>query len=444
MPDLLGLLLVNVCFLAAGIGVTAVAGWWRGRRELGRSIGIAYLCGVATYGVSAQLLYVLGASLTRWQVLLVCALPACGAFAGAGAPRRPVWTRTRWSLLAVDLWFQPLWAFDSWTFWTPKAHALYALNGLDAGWFTSADLANKDYPILLPAIEAAGFRFTGYETSLLDLQSWFVFAAFIRAVYEIGATRARPVVLWAVLTMLVVAPSVADQLAAAEADIPEAVFFASAGMAAWIWLTERQKSALVVAVVLAAGAAATKVEGLPFTVSLFIALSFAAAARGFRRRGAEALVAGATSISVGLVPWRVWISEHGISNQASSGRVTGVTYLAQHLARAPIAAGYLAVKLLDPRAWLFIIPLAAIVGAAAARSGARRYLLFPVATVVLAYCGLILAYWSTPLPFHYHLATSARRVITGIVFLCAALTPLLSGEARLGDVLTGRRYPPES
>ena len=57
-------------------------------------------------------------------------------------------------LLAVDLWYQPLWAYDSWTFWTPKAHALYALNGLDAGWFGAHDLLNRDYPLLLPAIES--------------------------------------------------------------------------------------------------------------------------------------------------------------------------------------------------------------------------------------------------------------------------------------------------
>ena len=53
----------------------------------------------------------------------------------------------------------------------PKAHALYALNGLDAGWFGAHDLLNRDYPLLLPAIESATFRFTGFETRLLDVQS---------------------------------------------------------------------------------------------------------------------------------------------------------------------------------------------------------------------------------------------------------------------------------
>ena len=113
------------------------------------------------------------------------------------------------ALFAFDLWFQPLWGFDSWTFWTPKAHALYALNGLDTSWFTSADMlggARRDYPLLLPALEAAGFRFTGYETQLLDLQSWAFLLAFVAVVYETGAGRRRPLVLAAVLVMLVAAP----------------------------------------------------------------------------------------------------------------------------------------------------------------------------------------------------------------------------------------------
>jgi hypothetical protein len=45
--------------------------------------------------------------------------------------------------------------------------------------------------------------------------------------------------------------------------------------------------------------------------------------------------------------------------------------------------------------------------------------------VVLSLAGLVLAYWTTPLEFHYHLATSARRVVAGPVLLAAALTPLL-------------------
>ena len=388
----------------------------------------------------AQLLYVLGASLARWQVLLVCAVPACGAARGIGrAPTTPRRSKTRLDLLAIpvvlalallalDLWYQPLWAYDSWTFWTPKAHALYALNGLDPGWFTSAALISKDYPILLPSLEAAGFRFTGYETGLLDVQSLLLYAAFVRAVYEFGVTRARPAVLWAVLLMLALAPSALDQLAAAEADIPVAVFFAAAGLCTWAWLVDRRSAGLVLAAVLGAGATATKVEGTLFVTGLFVVAAAVAARSSWRRAGA-ALGAGAAALVVGILPWRIWIADHDVANQASFGRVTGASFLAHHVARIPVSTGYLGVKLLDPRAWLLLLPFAVFVAVDAFRRGRRRDVTFVVTVACLALAGLVLAYWSTPFPLHYQLATSARRVITAVVLFAAAMTPLLSADA---------------
>ena len=80
------LLVVNLLFLAAGAGVTGLAGMWHGVRGLAGSLGIAYLTGVAAFGVVAQLLYVLGASLSRLQVLAVCGALALGAVRGLRPP----------------------------------------------------------------------------------------------------------------------------------------------------------------------------------------------------------------------------------------------------------------------------------------------------------------------------------------------------------------------
>ena len=52
-----------------------------------------------------------------------------------------------------------------------------------------------------------------------------------------------------------------------------------------------------------------------------------------------------------------------------------------------------------------------------------------VGGTTLALAGLLVAYWTTPLPFHYHLSTSARRIVTGPIFFLAALTPLVAREA---------------
>ncbi len=77
--DAAGLLVANVCFLAAGAGVAGFAGWWSGGRGACSVARCCYLVGVAAFGMVAQLLYVLGASLARWEVIGVCALLAIGS-----------------------------------------------------------------------------------------------------------------------------------------------------------------------------------------------------------------------------------------------------------------------------------------------------------------------------------------------------------------------------
>jgi len=446
--DLVGLAIANGCFLAAGIGVTGIAGWWRGRGVL-RSLGVSYLCGIAAFGVIAQLLYVLGASLARWQVIAVCAVLAAGSARGVkglAPPASPIrlpraavaCVVAMLGLLAVDLWFQPLWAYDAWTFWTPKAHALYVLNGLDPSWFGAHDLRNRDYPLLLPAIEAATFRFTGYETSLLDLQSWLALVAFLAAVVEVGRRLgSRRSLLAAVLLSIVFAPAVADQLASAEADIPLAAMFAAAGLAACVWLEERRYGALALTGLLAAGCAATKIEGTAFAIALFAPLVALGVRRAHREGGLVAAV-GAAALAVGIVPWRLWLSAHHVPEQVTLHRLASPSLLASHIDRLPRAAAYMGWRLLDPRAWILLVPLC--VAALVLSRRERSQVAFLAATAAaLALCGLLVAYWTTPLPFHYHLATSARRVITGPIFLLGALAPLI-WTGTLGH----RRYPPRS
>jgi len=245
-----------------------------------------------------------------------------------------------------------------------------------------------------------------------------------------GASRARSLVVWAVLAMIVFAPSLASQLASAEADIPAAVFFACAGLCAFLWLDERSRPGLALAGVFAAGAVATKVEGLIFVVALFAVLTVVVALRS-RRDAISTVVCGAAALGVGIVPWRVWLVEHDVSNQASAGRLSSATL--GHAGRIPHAAGYLVVKLLDPAAWILLVPFAALATVLAFRSGSRRPASFALGTVGLSLLGLVFAYWSTPLDFDYHLATSARRVVTGPVLFWSALAPLLATTRSSGS-----------
>ena len=68
------LILVNALFVGAGVGVCAAAGWWHAHGWSALSIGLAHVVGVATYGVLAQALYVLGLPLGRLQIVAVCGI----------------------------------------------------------------------------------------------------------------------------------------------------------------------------------------------------------------------------------------------------------------------------------------------------------------------------------------------------------------------------------
>ncbi len=432
--DVGGLLLVNALFLGAGLGVTAAVGWWRGRGALG-SLGVSYLCGVAAYGVVAQALLVAGLSLGRVETAAICALLAAGTLAGRGAyagslPRPSaagVAIAVVLVVLAADLWFQPLWAYDAWTFWTPKAHALAALSGLDARWFSQPQLLNRDYPLLLPAVEAAGFRFTGYETRLLDLQSWLFLVALLLAFSEVVRPRAPR---WSVaLPLLVVlSPSLADQLASAEADVPLAAFFATAVACAWIWHRDREPAALAVTGVLAAGVVATKDEGLPFLIAAGVV--FALAEWRAPRRAAALAAVLAAAVAAGLGPWRWWVSAHHIPEQASFGRATDLSLLSSRVGRVRIATPYLLERLYDPRAWLLLVPLLTALTAYAAVRGRRDGAALVAGLVALCLASMLLAYWTSRFEIHYHLETSARRVVTAPLLAWVFLVPLLWRTAR--------------
>ena len=49
---------------------------WRTPRGLARTLGVAYLAGIAAVGVTLQLLLVLGTSFNRWVVIVVCVVLA--------------------------------------------------------------------------------------------------------------------------------------------------------------------------------------------------------------------------------------------------------------------------------------------------------------------------------------------------------------------------------
>lgn len=492
------LLLANLCLLGAGAGVTRALGVWSTPRDLRRFVATSYMAGVASYGVAAQTLYVLGASLGFWEVLTLCAvLAATGVFRSAGG--RP-WseasaTRLRGPelimatvailllvLLGVDSIFQPLASWDAWAQWTPKAQALFLDNGLNThilaneafrGW-------HLDYPLLVPSIEAFGFRFMGIDVRVLHFQHWLLLAGFAAAFVEIVRPRVRPVFVWAALLALLASPRLEGETLAATADVPLAVFVGLAGIVALIWITDSDVVALRLLALFAAACFAVKVEGAYLVVILFIA-TIAAVARS-RRRAVMTATAAAFAL-LGIVPWRIWVALHDLPATYSVRQALQASGW-HDPSRGPIATLVVVGQFFSPRAWLMLAPfsilaiatlarsqvaarsktLVFLAGAAAAVGIAVTYAVpnaafpFPwrwydsivfvavvvavsllalvavaarsVASWALVAGGLMLltfvvVYVVTPYPFAWHLGTSSARVIISPEVFLAAIVPLL-------------------
>jgi hypothetical protein len=488
------IIVANGCLFAAGAGLTRAVGAWSHPRELRHALGISLIGGIAAYGVAAELLYVLGLSLRLWQALALCtALAATGLLGGRGPGRSPsprpfarleivpaALAGLMLFLLGLESIFQSLASWDAWAMWTPKARALVVLNGLDPHVFANVAYRSwhLDYPLLVPAVEAYAFRFIGIDYRVIHFEQWFLLLGFALAFVDLLRPRVRPVFMWGGLLAILWAPKIGSEMLTANADLPLALFVGLAGITAFIWMTEASTGSLGLLVLFAAAAMATKVEGTYLVVILF-ALTIVYVARRSRRQMWLTVAAGAVA-TVGIVPWRIWVSIH-------------------HLPASYSVILVVLGELFSPRAWLLLMPLSLLSVAVLARTGLqyRRGPLLAAVTAVLLVVGIvnslaipgpsfpypwrssdsillvlllvagalfvmtvtqargpaawalgtaaamtgsfITVYVVTPHPFQWLLGTSSSRVILGPALLLAALVPLLLERAAVNA-----RTPPDT
>jgi len=308
---LVGLAVANLCFLAAGAGVGRALGLWRAPRDLPGALAPVYLVGVAASGIAATWALVAGLELARWQVIAGCAaLAAVGLVparrAGLALPPPPPRPPARVVialqvavglivvLLLADAAYRPLSEWDAWAMWTMKAKAITLLGGLDPGLFAGVPYhhLHLDYPLLLPSVEAIGFRFMGaIDTQVIHVQAALLMAALLVALPRLLADRVPVVVAWASVLLIGVAPSLVDQASAGLADAPLAVFFAMAAVCGWRWIADGRREMLVLSTLFAAAVLATKREGTPFVAALILVMVVAA---GRGRRLAAVMRTGST------------------------------------------------------------------------------------------------------------------------------------------------------
>jgi hypothetical protein len=451
---LVGLVVLNLWFLVVGVAVLFAVRGWSSWGELTRLSGLAYLLGVAVMGVVWGWELVIGIDLRTPTVFLTGIVVAgsatgIGYRAGRRLPPRPGW-RPRpptlspvgavvgaLTIVYLEALFRagrlsPLFEFDAWDFWVPKAKAIYYFGGLDPQFFR--ELTNPTYPPLVPAIEAAAFHFMGAaDVVTVHLQFWFLFVGFVAAVLGLLSGRVPALFVWPPLLLVLVAPHTLDHVLQAQADYVLDELFAVAVLLVAIWLIDRQNWQLVAASLLLAGAMSTKREGYLYAASVVVAALIVTWAE--RRAAWPRLATAAVAAALTIVPWRVLLA---VRHLGGGGPEAGGTGLFSHADRAWPSFRLALTTLFDFHLWLVLAPVGLLATAAALAAGARRLPAFTLLLYVLGVAGFTYSTWAFPsLGISTNPALNPIVRLTGeIALLTPALVPLLLASAwRPGHVV---------
>ncbi len=423
----------------------------RSLRDGLRLAGLALVLGWALVGVLGSLALMAGLAFDGAQLILGClALAAAGIAAARRVPTpvrvsaRAPWLGSHWLaaggvagllVVAVALLRRALTAtaptaWDAWAFWLPKARSLVLFDGIDtgAGGFTS--FAHAPYPPLVPAMEAAAFRFSGTleASAVLPLQHWVLAVAFLAALGGLLGGRVPAPVLWPSVALIALMPNFGRLVGSSLGDEPLVLLVGLAGACAALWLLERDPRHAGLCAGLLAAAALAKSEGLMLGSLLGVALVVATAVeRRFAWKAPAAIFA--SPVVVSLV-WRAWLGAHDLPSWDAyrPEDLLRPGYLADRLDRLGTAVSALPDYLLEPDRWLLTVPLAlaaALIVALRAPGIATLVLVF----VSVGFLGAATIYWISPLPIDWYIDTSAERVVGSLVFFCAAVFPLLLATA---------------
>ena len=434
--SLFGLLVANAAFFAAGAGLVRLFGW-----RLRTHPGLAYMSGIASVGVLSTLMLMAGLALRWWQVLILCALLASLGLVNRERPE-PAGRKTDRRLaiplggllggylvvLFAQCLFQPLNSWDAWAKWTMKARAIVLLGGLDTSVFANHAYQPLvlDYPMLIPGLEAMDFRFMGrLDTMVIHVQFWLLLVGFLVAAYELLHDRVPQSLLWPSLLLVGTAPALAENLTSAYGDAPVAFFFALAAVAGWRYLVTGERRSVWFMGLIAGAAVATKPEGSPFVLGLFVLLIVFSLAR---RRSLMPLVWPALWCLVSIVPWRIWISDHGIRSSTPIGKGLDPGYLFDRFDRVWPSVRTIVEKSFDGD-WLAIVPIALVAGVALLawrRSWSAP--VFVAGLLAIVFLSLLWAYWVQRPSLHYLLSTSASRTVTSLVVVAGIFLPIIGAE----------------
>jgi hypothetical protein len=446
----LGPVVANLLLLAAGFGIVNAIGVLAPTlRGLLAVTGLAYLAGVSLVMIVGIALLTVGVAFTlpafTAVALLIAVLGLAARRNWLGQLRASRWRKPalRRPSLSVYGWiplitltvagatsvvvfravgFRPLGEWDGWSIWTRKAEALFYFGNLSTDFFASHayTFMHADYPILLPVFESIQFRAMGtIDTQSIHAELWLLLVAFVWALAFVAA-RDRPPLYWAPLVVILLIGGVSGQLLTAYGDIPMAIFFGLGVVLLGYWLESAKPQDLGLATLFLAAAANTKNEGL---IGGAIALVVAAVLVAVRRQRPAMWMIGAAIFGfvLAVLPWRLWIADHGITSDVPVAKSFHPGYLADRTDRIWPSVKALYAQILDQSAWSYIVPLGlAITVLALAVPLRRRIAVFYLATGFAFFLSLVWVYWITGVELSFYLATSAYRVVAGLVAIALA------------------------
>ena len=279
---------------------------------------------------------------------------------------------------------EPLVKFDAYADWSLKARLIYGHGGLVLGAFDPHTLgayyqpAHREYPLGLPTVEAFDFHMAGgADSRVIHLQVVLLFLAFVTTLWSLLRYRVHPAILGSVACLLVAAPSLHTQILSAYADVPMSCLWALAALSL-VPLAGRGpvRTGSPSATLLAAGALATKQEGIVIDTALFAVAALAVGGRTESPAAAGLAVAAAAVVASGL-PWQIRVRTLGLHDADIAPSAARMVHQAHLL---PTIVHRLGGELVWTR-WPAVVPLAVTVALWLAWT--RRD------TVALAFLGLL-------------------------------------------------------
>jgi len=444
---IVGLALANLLMLALGCGLLPLLRLARSRRELLWRLPLAYALGLAATGILAADLAVVDLPLGRLELALLAAAALALGLPGLPSgelhrPRRPrppelapllvlaiagayVVEAARLALV------EPLAEPQGWEVWATRARALYAFGGSAGPVFTTPTYPGLTQPLLLPGLEAVGFRFGGsFDGTLLHLQLLGFALALVGGAWTLLRRSTNPLLLAASLLAILLAPAFFDQLLSNAADIPLAVFLALGVASLGAWLRSGGAGFLPAAALFLSAATLTESDG-----EVFVLAAFLAAALASRSAARRPLTIAASAVVALDLPWRIWLHLERVGIAAHSfSNLLDLSALEHQSGRVGPATRELWHALWHVQSWSLVVVLVIVGLAGALLQRRRRLALFAACWLLASFAGLVLVSWtSTTAPASSLLGSSG--MIDGLVLGGGLLVPLLLHTAPEPDPL---------